>query len=89
MGCILLASVGDWGNNILSWVQEKAGFLLDFLPSSPFRKAIDLIGNIPYIDTINWFLPIEEIIMILMWWGSAITLYYAYMIILRWIKALN
>lgn len=86
---ILLATVEGIGNDILTWIQEKAQFLLNFLPTSPFRKAIDLIGTIPYIEEINWFIPIDDIVLILMWWGTAIGLYYAYMIILRWIKAID
>lgn len=89
MNGIILASVSDIGNNILTWIQEKANFLIQFLPTSPFRKAIDKIGNIPYIEEINWFIPIDDIILITMWWGTAIGLYYAYMIILRWIKAIE
>ena len=89
MQSVLLYSISDIGNNILSWIQEKAQFLLEFLPTSPFRRAIDLIGNIPYIEQINWFIPIDDMILILMWWGTAIGLYYAYMIILRWVKAID
>lgn len=86
---IFLWSVSDVGNNILDWVQDKANYLASFLPTSPFRRAIDLIGNIPYIEEINWFIPIDEAVLILMWWGSAIALYYAYMIVLRWVKAIE
>ena len=86
---IFLFSVSDIGNNILSWIQEKAQFLLEFLPTSPFRRAIDMIGTIPYIEEINWFIPIDEAVLILMWWGTAIALYYAYMIVLRWVKAID
>lgn len=89
MNGILLYSVSDIGNSILNWVQEKASFLLQFLPTSPFRRAVDLIGNIPYINEIKWFIPIDEIILISMWWGTSIAVYYGYMIILRWIKAID
>lgn len=88
-GILLDTNISGIGNNILNWIEEKAQFLLQFLPTSPFRKAVDLIGNIPYMENIAWFVPIQEIVMILMWWGSAITIYYAYMIILRWIKAID
>lgn len=88
--CILLdINVSNIGNNILNWIQEKASFLIDFLPTSPFRKAINLIGEIPYMSEIAWFVPIQEIVLILMWWGSAIAIYYGYMIILRWVKAIE
>lgn len=86
---IYLVTITEIGNNILNWVQDKANFLLQFLPTSPFRQAIDGLGTIPYIQEINWFIPIDDAILILMYWGTAIGLYYAYMIILRWIKAID
>lgn len=89
MNGILLFSVSDIGNDILNWIQEKAQFLCNFLPTSPFRKVIDLIGNIPYIEEINWFIPIQEIIMVLEFWGVSIAVYYGYMIVLRWVKAIE
>ena len=89
MNGILLFSVSDIGNSILSWIQDKSEFMLHFLPTSPFRRAIDMIGNIPYIEEINWFIPIDDAVLILMWWGTAIGIYYAYMIVLRWIKAIE
>lgn len=91
MNSILLVKVNisDIGNNILTWVEEKAQVLITLLPTSPFRKAIDLIESIPYMNYIKWFVPIDAAILILMWWGTAITVYYAYMVILRWIKAID
>ena len=89
MDYILLYSVSDIGNDLLNWIQTKASFLVNFLPTSPFRKAIDLLGNIPYIEEINWFLPIDDCLLILMWWGSAIAIYYVYMVVLRWVKAID
>lgn len=89
MNSILLFSVSDIGNDLLTWIQEKGQFLCNFLPTSPFRKAIDLLGNIPYIEEINWFIPIEETVLILEWWGLAIGVYYGYMIVLRWVKAIE
>ena len=81
--------ISNIGNSILSWITEKASFLINFLPRSPFRKVIDLMGNIPYIDAIGWFIPIDEIILLLMYWTTAIALFYAYMIVLRWVKAIE
>lgn len=89
MNSVLLFSVSDIGNDLLSWVETKGQFLVGFLPSSPFRAVIDRVGTIPYIDTIAWFVPIDEIILLLMYWTTAIGVYYIYMIALRWIKALD
>ena len=77
------------GNGILSFINDKAEFLVTFLPFSPFKRIIDHIGNIPYIEYIGWFVPIDEIILLLMYWTTAIGVYYAYSIALRWIKAID
>lgn len=81
--------ISSIGNSLLNWVQDKSAYLCNFLPTSPFRRIIDSMGNIPYIDTIGWFVPIDEIILLLMYWTTAIALYYGYMIILRWVKAIE
>lgn len=89
MNSIILVSISDIGNDLLSWIQTKGEFLVGFLPRSPFRSIIDRLGEIPYIDTISWFIPIDEIILLLMYWTTAIGLFYIYMIVLRWVKAVN
>lgn len=81
--------ISSIGNNILNWVTEKATFLVNFLPTSPFRKIMSYIGTIPYMEEIAWFVPIQEIVLLLMYWGTAITIYYGYMIALRWVKAIE
>ena len=86
---ILLASVSDIGNDLLSWINIKAQFLVQFLPTSPFRKIIDSMGSIPYIDSISWFVPIDEIVLLLLYWTTAIGIYYVYSIVLRWVKAID
>lgn len=77
------------GNGILNFVQDKGQLLIRLLPTSPFRGVIDQIHDIPYIGFINWFLPIDFVVGALMAWVSAITIYYAYMLILRWVKAID
>lgn len=89
MNGIFLVSVSDIGNDLLTWIENKGQFLCGFLPRSPFRNVIDKMGNIPYIDAISWFVPIDEIILLLMYWTTAIGLFYVYMIVLRWVKALD
>lgn len=80
----------DIGNEILNWVQDKGNWLVsNFLPRSPFRAIIDRLGNVPYMNEIAWFVPIEEIVLLLMYWTSAIALYYGYQLILRWVKAID
>lgn len=55
--------------------------ILKFLPTSPFITFINKMQDLPYLGYLNYFLPISQII--------AIGLFYAYQIILRWIKAIE
>lgn len=77
------------GNGILNFVQDKGKVFISLLPTSPFRSVIDQINNIPFLSYINWFLPLDFVVGALMAWVTAITVYYAYMLILRWIKAID
>lgn len=88
MFSVILSAVDGIGNGVLNFAQDKSNFLVSFLPVSPFKRAINLIGNIPYMNEIMWFIPIQEMVLILMWWGTAIGVYYAYMVVLRWVKAI-
>lgn len=81
--------ISNIGNNILTWIQEKSTYLVSFLPTSPFRSVIGQIHDIPYLSFINWFLPIDFCVGVLMAWTTAIAVYYMYMIVLRWVKAIE
>lgn len=69
-------------SGLLDWV-------VDLLPGSPFIKAINLIGEIPYLSMLNWLIPINTFIIIGGYWLSAIGIFYLYSIILRWVKAIE
>ena len=64
-------------------------FALAMLPSSPFVAFIDAMGSIPYLDVLNWFLPVSEMLAIGQAWLTAITAFYIISLILRWIKAIE
>lgn len=66
----------------LNWV-------LNLLPTSPFTKYINLLENLPFLDYLNWFIPISSFIAIGQAWLVSIGLFYAYSIILRWVKAIE
>lgn len=61
----------------------------EFLPRSPFANVIESIGNIPYLGYLNWFFPIKDILTVMALWLGAITVYYAYSIVLRWLKVIG
>ena len=64
-------------------------FAFALLPSSPFVAFIDAMGAIPYLDVVNWFLPVSEMLAIGEAWLVAITTFYVASLILRWIKAIE
>ena len=58
--------------------------ILKYLPTSPFITFINKMQDLPYLG-----LPISQIIAIGEAWLVAIGLFYAYQIVLRWIKAIE
>lgn len=76
----------DW---MISLFNNFADTLKSVLPMSPFVPFIDQFSNLPYISWLNWFIPVGEIINVLTAWLGAILLFYAYSIVLRWVKAIS
>lgn len=64
-------------------------FALALLPDSPFTAFINVIGEIPYLAELNWFVPITEMLAIGQAWLVAITAYYVISLLLRWIKVIE
>lgn len=62
--------------------------LFSWLPNSPFTGLVnsqfgDLLGKI------NYFIPVYDFIVITESWLVAVSLFYAYSIIARWLKAIQ
>lgn len=78
---------------MLDWMSELFGgfaeSLMEVLPTSPFAPFIEEFSNLPYLSWLNWFVPIGAAIRVLEVWLAAITVFYIYSIILRWIKAIE
>lgn len=62
-------------------------FVLSILPTSPFIIIEDI--EIPYLNYLNWILPIDLFLSILGYWLSAIGIYYIVSVVLRWVKAIE
>lgn len=60
-----------------------------FLPVSPFKDYIEAFSDNTVIQYMNWFIPVGQFITVTVVWLSAIIIFYAYQIILRWIKAVD
>lgn len=66
-----------------------ADTLKNVLPLSPFAPFIEQFAGLPYVSWLNWFIPVGDVINVLVAWLAAIVLFYAYSIVLRWIKAIS
>lgn len=70
-------------------VQNVLDNVLNLLPSSPFSSFLNAMDTLPYLSYLNWFIPVSQMIAIGQAWLVSIGLFYAYMIVLRWVKAIN
>ncbi len=85
--------MSDFFNNIkiglekfLNTAQE---FIFALLPDSPFKDFSFPSEIQDILSYINWLVPFYLIGNTLLVWTSAITVYYAYQTILRWIKSIQ
>lgn len=61
--------------------------LFGWLPSSPFTYLTKQYSD--YISKINFFVPVYEFVAIGQAWVTAVAVWYAYVIIARWLKAVE
>lgn len=81
-----ISKIWEWISNFISKIATN---LLSVLPQSPFRTFINNFQAPTYIKWLNWFIPVSDILNILALWLTAITLFYLYSIIMRWIKVIG
>lgn len=63
--------------------------LVHALPLSPFAEFISSIGELPYLSWLNWVLPVGLFLKIGAAWLTAIGVFYAYMVVARWLKVIG
>lgn len=73
-------------NTLRNMLITLANALLELLPTSPFQAFVAKITDIPALGYLNYFFPISEMIAVTEAWLTAILLFYAYQLVLRWIK---
>jgi len=77
--------------DILNFILDSATTfltsILNLLPQSPFL-AISNVAVAQWLPSLNWIIPIAEIIAILQAWVAAVLVFYSFKIIMRWIKAI-
>ena len=86
-------NLGEFFGNSKQWLtdflNEIQAVVMLLLPDSPF-KDFALPNEVrSLLGYINWIIPFYMIGNTLLAWIGAITIYYAYQIILRWIKSIQ
>lgn len=76
----------DWFGELL---KKFGDMILSVLPTSPFKPYLREFANIPYLGYLNWFLPIEDMCVVMLAWLVAVSTFYLYSIIMRWIKMIG
>ena len=67
-------------------------WIYSVLPLDPFKDVIsDLFSSKLQqgLGWLNWFIPIGDIVKILLVWVTCITTYYIYTVVLRWLKVIE
>lgn len=75
----MLNSVSEIGIKLL-----LISFVLALLPSSPFTGFLYLVEEIPFLNYVNWILPVSEILAITETWLLVVTAYYGILYILNY-----
>lgn len=74
--------------SVFSGLRDALTWVVMLLPGSPFTAISNGVVQ-PYLGGLNWILPISEVLVIMQFWLSSITVFYAYQAILRWVKAIE
>ena len=65
------------------------GQIVQVLPTSPFASFIDQFSSLPWLGVLNWFFPVRQCLLVMAAWLSAITLFYLYSVVMRWVKVIG
>ena len=76
----------DWLTDAINAIQSA---IMVLLPDSPFKNLVLPREIQEILGYINWLVPFYMIGNTLLAWTGAIVVYYAYQIILRWIKSIQ
>lgn len=79
----------DMINLIISALGAVLSGILYILPSSPFTGIFNNSSISSYLAGLSWIIPFGLMISVLETWLTAITVYYIYQIVLRWIKVIG
>lgn len=80
---------GDCKNWLENFLNDVQAAIMVLLPDSPFKNISVPKDITDILGYINWLVPFYMIGNTLLLWIGAITVYYAYQTILRWIKSIQ
>lgn len=63
--------------------------IVSVLPASPFAEFVSNFASIPWLGVLNWFFPVRQCLIVLATWLGAITLFYLYSVLMRWVKMIG
>lgn len=74
---------------ISSAFQGLLQHLLQVLPRSPFQGVIVEFAALPWLPWLNWFVPVRAMLVVMTGWLAAISLFYLYSVVARWVKLIG
>lgn len=63
--------------------------IIRVLPLSPFTEWIDQFSELPFLGYLNWFFPVRGCLAVMAAWLVAVTAFYVYSVIARWVKLIG
>lgn len=76
-------------NEMQSLFQNFGNNIQQFLPTSPFKPFLEWFRGLEMWGYLNYFIPVGAILQVLLLWTGAISIFYVYQIILRWLKVIE
>lgn len=74
---------------IVSWLENALSWVFQFLPDSPFQNLLSAQPVAQYLGYIAYFVDVSFIVNAFDIWLGVIAVYYIYMAVLRWVKAIG
>lgn len=72
-------TITDWGFKLLI-----LSICLALLPQSPFYTYISIVDEIPFLQYLNWFIPVDGIFLVMQTWLQVVLIYCGYIVALRY-----
>lgn len=78
-------------NSVIWLFAGGLNIIFSILPNSPFLEVISTydISIYKYMPYLSWFLPIKQMLGILVSWLGCMLTYYIYSVVMRWVKLIE